>query len=100
MATNKKTPAVASKPRTPRGGAASAAMRGAAPAGATNSNDIETLQGQASDTIASAMPANPLKPYEYGRANALEPRPGETIEVDDPALSASTASEANGSDKT
>ena len=62
--------------------------------------DIEAIQGKAIDFVTAQMPSNPLKPFEIGNKNAIDPRAGEPVGIDDPALSASSAAEANENDKT
>ena len=99
MAT-RKTSRTPQRSSTPKGGNANSRTGRAAAGAALESLDIETLQGKAIDHVAAAMPSNPLKPFEFGRENALGPRAGEPVDIDDPALSASTASEANATAKT
>ena len=85
----------AAKKSSPR-----SAPRRDTPGGMIATTDIEALQGKAMDGVAAAMPSNPLKPLEYGRDNALAPQAGEPIDLPDPALGASTASETEASTKT
>jgi len=53
---------------------------------------------EATNQLAAAMPSNPLKPAEYGKA-ALEPRQGATVEVSDPSATGSTLTETQPSPK-
>ena len=100
MATSRKpgkAPPAASKKQSTRSGNA----RGSGEAGGVlKTNDVCAAQGEAANLLAAAMPSNDNKKFEYGHDNALAPRPGSTAEPASSALTASTASEANGSAKT
>jgi catalase len=61
------------------------------------SMDAQRAQAQA---LAAAMPFNAGKAGEFGRDNAVSPRPGVAPAVDAPAALASTLSEFNASSKT
>ena len=68
--------------------------------GVLRTNDVTAEQGLAAHTLAGAMPFNATKKLEYGHNNALAPAVGATVKPDDPAVTASTHSEANESAKT
>ncbi len=92
-----KTTAGSAKPAA-RKPAAKRAPQGDAAALATN--DVVARQGHDADALASRIPFNENKAAEHGHDNALAPRAGASVEPPDDALTASTASEVNQSDKT
>jgi catalase len=53
----------------------------------------------ATELVAEAFPFNAAKPSEYGKA-ALAPQPGQSVELPDPRVGASTLSERNATPKT
>jgi catalase len=61
--------------------------------------DPATRRMDATEALAAAVPFNPNKPAEYGRASA-KPRPGATAPAADPGATASTLSETIASPKT
>jgi catalase len=65
------------------------------------SMDAQMAQAQAqAQALAAAMPFNAHKAGEFGRDNAVSPRPGAAPAVEAPAALASTLSETNASSKT
>jgi catalase len=54
----------------------------------------------ATDALVAQVPFNTNKPSEFGRANALCPMRGFAFAATDPAVGASTRTEANANDKT
>lgn len=58
------------------------------------------LQARGAQAIAAAMPYNENKAFDFGRANAVHPPVGPTVEPASDAVSASTLSEANSNAKT
>ena len=90
MATSKKTPKSANPSR-----------KASAPnPGALQSEEVASACGRAANPLAAAMPFNANKGLEYGHANALTPPTGAVEEPTSAALTASTGSEKNSSDKT
>ena len=90
MATSRKTPKSANPPRkssTPN-------------ASALQSEEIASACGRAVNPLAAAMPFNANKPLEYGHDNSLTPPMGAVEKPTSAALTASTGSEKNSSDKT
>ena len=67
---------------------------------ALQSEEIAAAMGRAANPLAAAMPFNANKGLEYGRDNALTPPTGAVEEPTSAALTASTGSEKNSSDKT
>lgn len=65
-----------------------------------SADDAVAQQAAAVQTLAAAMPHNPIKSREYGRENALAPAVGPHVEPPSDAASASTLSEVNASAKT
>ena len=63
-------------------------------------SDPQARQAADTEALVAAMPFNPNKPLEYGRANAANPPQGATAEPPSTDVTASTLSEANASDKT
>lgn len=63
-------------------------------------NDIVAQQASASEGLVAAMPHNSNKEFEHGHANALAPMPGTTVTPDSDEITASTATEQDGSTKT
>jgi catalase len=70
-----------------------------APPAPLSSTPAEMAHLDGLQALAAAMPDNPNKPAEFGHAHALAPVEGAHLPAD-PALGASTLSEANGTDKT
>ena len=64
------------------------------------SEEIAAAIGRAANPLAAAMPFNANKGLEYGRDSALMPPSGAVEEPTSAALTASTGSEKNSSDKT
>ena len=62
--------------------------------------DLPTQKMADTQALAAAMPSNPTKAAEHGFANGLAPQPGATVTPPSRLPTASTLSEANGSDKT
>jgi catalase len=103
----KKTPAPASKGRTPDKKASSAVKAAArntasAPSKLPAVAPADVLAEKAKDTgeLAASVPHNPNKPLEFGRENAVAPSQGFTVETPNPLVGSSTVSELNGSEKT
>ena len=71
---------------------------GPAHPGAAKTNMAEHAAQQ--DSLAGAMPANEIKPAEYGYEQAVKPAEGPTIEMPSPTSGAGTVSEKNASEKT
>ena len=92
MATSKKTTRASSPPAAKKKPAASGrrpmSRRNEGGGAALETTDIEAIQGKAIDVAAAQMPSNPLKPFEAGMDNALEPRTGEPVDIGDRALTA------------
>ena len=63
-------------------------------------DDPRTAQAEAVQALAAAMPYNTNKAKEFGRANAVSPARGTSIEPLSAASGASTLSEVNASPKT
>jgi catalase len=64
----------------------------------TSSSDLDVkLAG--TEELASSMPFNANKPLEYDAGAATAPRAGQAIVPQDPLVTASTVTEANGWDK-
>ena len=82
---------------------AKAASRNTAsgPAHPTDASPSDPLAQKAADTetLASAVVENPNKPGEFGRAGAINPPTGFTVEPPSPDVGASTLTERNASDK-
>jgi len=71
------------------------------PTPATNLGTAERAQQDAAvEALVAAMPHNANKGKEFGRANAVSPPAGQTVEPSSPLASASTVSESNQSAKT
>lgn len=68
--------------------------------GALKTNDIVGKQAHASNEFVAAMPHNSIKELEYGHDNAVTPPSGETVDPMSIALTASTATEEVGTEKT
>jgi len=62
--------------------------------------DLPAQKMAQTEALAAAMPFNATKPAEHGFANGLAPQPGATVTPPSRLPTASTLSEANGSDKT
>ena len=67
---------------------------------AAQRDDARTAQAEAVQALAAAMPYNTNKAKEFGRANAVSPARGTSIEPLSAASGASTLSEVNASPKT
>ncbi|MEX2469483.1 MAG: catalase [Pseudohongiellaceae bacterium] len=67
--------------------------------GVLRTNDIVAEQASASDDFVAAMPHNSNKALEHGHDNAVAPPPGVTVKPGSSALTASTATEGTGSEK-
>jgi catalase len=65
---------------------------------ARGATDAASKRMEAAESLAAAVPFNPNKPSEYGRASA-SPRPGATVPAGDPRATASTLSETTPSAK-
>ena len=63
-------------------------------------NDVVAEQAMEANELATAVPFNPTKKFEYGHVNAAAPREGATVEPSSTGLTASTESEDNVSAKT
>jgi catalase len=61
---------------------------------------LAAQQAAATEALATAMPHNPNKPAEVGRAHAVAPPKGATAKPSSPTVGASTLSEGNASPKT
>ncbi len=83
--------------RSSKPGPTAAAMADRVTPDAPPAQQAQLAQAQA---LACAMPFNANKALESGRDNAVAPPKGATSDVDAPAASASTLSEANASAKT
>src|SRR5688500_1373740 len=66
--------------------------------GPRRSGDALEEKMAATDALAEAMPSNPNKPAEYGRAS-LQPQPGATTPLEDPRATGSTLTESFASPK-
>jgi catalase len=71
----------------------------AQPSATEAANDDPTAKAAASQALSASIPYNANKPLEYDAAAAVSPEPGVHTKPDDPLAGASTASEANGSEK-
>ena len=90
MATTKKAPKSGTPSRKPP----------APNPSALQSDEIAAALGRAANPLAAAMPFNANKSLEFGRENALTPPQGPVEEPTSVALTASTGSEKNSSEKT
>jgi catalase len=97
----KKTPSVPSNPRkapaparTDSGPATTGAPPGADP------NSPAARQADEAEALAAGMPFNSTKPSEHGFDNGVQPPEGFTVEPPSRLPTASTLSEAEGTDKT
>jgi catalase len=98
----KKTPPVspssrkapAAPARTDSGPATSGAPASADP------NSPAARQANEAEALAAGMPFNPTKPAEHGFDNGLRPQEGATVDPPSRLPTASTLSEAEGTDKT
>lgn len=63
------------------------------------SNDVVTRHALASDDFVAAIAYNSIKESEHGHDNAVAPPHGVSVEPDSSALTASTATETNGTAK-
>ena len=63
------------------------------------SSDAATAKSEGSNALAAAIPFNPNKPGEHGKA-ALDPQPGATAKPISPAVTGSTLTETTASAKT
>jgi catalase len=63
-----------------------------------SSGDEAVAKMQGTQALAAAMPFNPNKPGEHGKA-AWDPQPGAVVAAPDPRVGASTLTEANASPK-
>ena len=97
MATKKGPPRTSRVSGKGKEKSANAARRAA---GVLRTNDIVAEQARASDAFVAGTPYNSIKEFEYGHDNGVEPPPGATIEPDSSALTASTTTEAAGTEKT
>lgn len=68
--------------------------------GVLRTNSIVTEHAMASDDFVASLSHNSIKKSEYGYDNAVKPPPGMTAEPESSALTASTATEENQSQKT
>ncbi len=85
--------------KKPQSKAAAAKKKPAAHATA-QPDDARAAQAEAVQVLAAAMPYNANKLKEFGRANAVSPPPGISVEPTSAASGASTLSEVNASAKT
>lgn len=81
-----------------KGDKSSKEVRGAH--GVLRTNDIVAEQAMASDDFVATMPYNSIKAREYGHGNAVTPPTGESVKPEQSALTASTATEESGTEKT
>jgi catalase len=97
----KKTPSAPAGARKPPAAARtdSGPATSAAPAG-VDPNSPAARQAAEAEALAAGMPFNPTKAAEHGFDNGLNPPEGATVEPPSPLPTASTLSEAEGSDKT
>ncbi len=72
----------------------------AAPALSRQDANAQAEQAAATKALVAAMPHNPNKQLDTGRANAVAPPQGATAKSNSPTVGASTLSEANPSAKT
>ena len=80
---------------------ASARNTASGPAHAADApGDLPAERQTGVQALATAMPHNAIKPLEIGRANAVAPPQGQSVEPASPVVTGSTLSEANASDKT
>ena len=63
-----------------------------------DSADALTAKMDATEALAAGMPYNANKALEHGKA-AYKPPVGQTVEPEDPAVTSSTLTESNASDK-
>lgn len=77
-----------------------AAKKGSPPTIDANSNEAAAQQAAAIEALATSMPHNTNTSKEFGRANAISPSAGQTLESTSELASASTLSESNLSLKT
>lgn len=85
--------------KKPESKAAAAKKKPAAHATAPR-DDARAAQAEAVQALAAAMPCNTNKGKEFGRANAVSPARGISVEPTSAASGASTLSEVNASTKT
>lgn len=98
MAASKKTPRGSTTSRTSRIPPSSHSRKNAKDS--LKTSDVVVEQGNAVNAIASAIPTNATKKFEYGHSNALSPKKGASVASKNEALNASTNSENNSTVKT
>ena len=74
--------------------------RSRGPESTLETNDVAAAQAAAVDDFVASVAFNATKRHEYGLDNAHAPRAGTVIPTGEPALTASTGSESNVTDKT
>ncbi|MEO6529089.1 MAG: catalase [Gemmatimonadaceae bacterium] len=95
----KKKKSSAPAPTAAKAAARNTASAPAHPSPATGGDAIAQKMA-ATDALVALVPFNANKPSEFGRANAVCPMRGFSFSATDPAVGASTGTEANANDKT